>query len=167
MPLNATGSVEENAGLVAEAVRRHSRPGRRLLLAGASSGGPAIHLALSGLLSREESARVAGWMNLGGLLRGSPLIDLAHRWPQRILLALVAWKNNWDLEAILSMSVQRSRERFAELGPLPEIVIVWLLIGAIRGRFGAEYLTPVDLGGLYWHVVDLIWIFLFPLFYLI
>ena len=47
------------------------------------------------------------------------------------------------------------------------IVLSWLMIGTIRGRFNAEYFTPIDLGGLYWHVVDLIWIFLFPLFYLI
>lgn len=47
------------------------------------------------------------------------------------------------------------------------IVITWLLIRTFKGHFGAEYFTPVDLGGLYWHVVDLIWIFLFPLFYLI
>jgi cytochrome c oxidase subunit 3 len=47
------------------------------------------------------------------------------------------------------------------------IVITWLLINTFRGRFSAEYFTPIDLGGLYWHIVDLIWIFLFPLFYLI
>jgi cytochrome c oxidase subunit 3 len=47
------------------------------------------------------------------------------------------------------------------------IVLGWLIVGAARGRFGAAWFTPVDLGGLYWHVVDLIWIFLFPLFYLI
>jgi cytochrome c oxidase subunit 3 len=47
------------------------------------------------------------------------------------------------------------------------VLIAWLLVRAIVGHFGAEYFTPVDLGGLYWHVVDLIWIFLFPLFYLI
>ena len=47
------------------------------------------------------------------------------------------------------------------------IMLVWLLIGAMKGRFSSAYFTPVDLGGLYWHVVDLIWIFLFPLFYLI
>lgn len=46
-------------------------------------------------------------------------------------------------------------------------IIGWLFIGAMRGRFNGEYYTPVDLGGLYWHIVDLIWIFLFPLFYLI
>lgn len=47
------------------------------------------------------------------------------------------------------------------------ILITWLLIRSFRGDFSAEYFTPVDLGGLYWHIVDLIWIFLFPLFYLI
>ena len=47
------------------------------------------------------------------------------------------------------------------------IVLGWLTIGAMRGRFNSKYYTPVDLGGLYWHIVDLVWIFLFPLFYII
>jgi cytochrome c oxidase subunit III len=45
--------------------------------------------------------------------------------------------------------------------------IGWVLVGAIRRRFGSGYFTPVDLVGLYWHLVDMIWIFLFPLLYLI
>jgi cytochrome c oxidase subunit III len=36
-----------------------------------------------------------------------------------------------------------------------------------RGAYSAEYHTPVELAGLYWHLVDLIWIFVFPLIYLI
>lgn len=43
----------------------------------------------------------------------------------------------------------------------------WILIRAVNGEFGSGYFTPVDLVGLYWHIVDLIWIFLFPLLYLI
>ncbi|HPF36344.1 MAG TPA: cytochrome c oxidase subunit 3 family protein [Candidatus Krumholzibacteria bacterium] len=46
-------------------------------------------------------------------------------------------------------------------------VIFWLLIRAMRGEFGPDYFAPVDFTGLYWHVVDLVWIFLFPLLYLI
>jgi cytochrome c oxidase subunit 3 len=46
-------------------------------------------------------------------------------------------------------------------------VIGWLIFRSAKGHFSAEYFTPVDLGGLYWHVVDLIWIFLFPMLYLI
>ena len=40
-------------------------------------------------------------------------------------------------------------------------------VRALRGDFGPAYFTPVDLVGLYWHLVDLIWIYLFPLLYLI
>jgi cytochrome c oxidase subunit 3 len=46
-------------------------------------------------------------------------------------------------------------------------LITWILVGSFRRRFNSEYFTPVDLVGLYWHLVDLIWIFLFPLLYLI
>jgi cytochrome c oxidase subunit 3 len=47
------------------------------------------------------------------------------------------------------------------------IVIVWVMLRAMRGDFSSEYYLPVHLAGLYWHLVDLIWIFLFPLLYLI
>lgn len=46
------------------------------------------------------------------------------------------------------------------------LVMVWLL-RAQRGEFSADYNTPVEITGLYWHFVDLVWIYLFPLLYLI
>lgn len=46
-------------------------------------------------------------------------------------------------------------------------ILSYLLIETQRGKFTAEYMTPVDISGLYWHFVDIIWIFLFPLLYLI
>ncbi len=79
----------------------------------------------------------------------------------------------------------------AEAGPLPEnahvffgiyfmmtglhgihvlvgmVLMVWVLLRARRGEFSSEYNTPVDLLGLYWHLVDVVWIYLFPLLYLI
>ena len=42
-----------------------------------------------------------------------------------------------------------------------------LILMAWRGRFTPEYHSPVELSGLYWHFVDIIWIFLYPLLYLI
>jgi cytochrome c oxidase subunit 3 len=42
-----------------------------------------------------------------------------------------------------------------------------LLYFAWRGKYTAEYNTPIDMVGLYWHFVDIIWIFLFPLLYLV
>jgi cytochrome c oxidase subunit 3 len=46
-------------------------------------------------------------------------------------------------------------------------LFTYLLIMAWRGRYTPEWHTPVEMGGLYWHFVDLIWIYLFPLLYLI
>ncbi len=46
-------------------------------------------------------------------------------------------------------------------------IFIWLLVRAIKGHFTPDYFGPVDYAALYWHLVDLIWIFLFPLLYLI
>jgi cytochrome c oxidase subunit 3 len=46
-------------------------------------------------------------------------------------------------------------------------ILLWVLRRLVRGDFNKEYYIPVELGGLYWHLVDLVWIFLFPLLYLI
>jgi cytochrome c oxidase subunit 3 len=46
-------------------------------------------------------------------------------------------------------------------------LLVWVLVKNIQGKFSAQYFTPVDLGALYWHLVDLVWIYLFPLLYLV
>ena len=47
------------------------------------------------------------------------------------------------------------------------ILIFWLMIKTNRGDFSPEYYTPVEGVGIFWHIVDLIWIYLFPLLYLV
>ena len=47
------------------------------------------------------------------------------------------------------------------------VVLTWLLVRASKDVFHEQYFGPVDYVGLYWHLVDLIWIYLFPLLYLI
>jgi cytochrome c oxidase subunit 3 len=46
-------------------------------------------------------------------------------------------------------------------------LLTWLMVGAARNRFSTEYFTPVEVTGLYWHFVDIVWIFLFPTLYLV
>ena len=46
-------------------------------------------------------------------------------------------------------------------------VIIGMLWRTNKNHFSAEYYTPLEVTGLYWHLVDLVWIFLFPLLYLI
>lgn len=46
-------------------------------------------------------------------------------------------------------------------------LLLYLLVMARRGKYSPRYYTPVEMTGLYWHFVDIVWIFLFPLLYLI
>jgi len=46
-------------------------------------------------------------------------------------------------------------------------VMISLVIRARKGHFTPEYYAPVELTGLYWHFVDIVWVFLFPLLYLL
>ncbi len=46
-------------------------------------------------------------------------------------------------------------------------LLIWLIKVSLSGRFTPQYNTPVEIVGLYWHFVDIVWIYLFPLLYLI
>ena len=46
-------------------------------------------------------------------------------------------------------------------------IMLWILWRAWRSEFTREYYAPVEMAGLYWHFVDIVWIFLFPLLYLL
>jgi cytochrome c oxidase subunit 3 len=46
-------------------------------------------------------------------------------------------------------------------------MIIVLMAMSARGRFTGTWSTPIEVGGLYWHFVDIVWIFLFPLLYLL
>ncbi len=46
-------------------------------------------------------------------------------------------------------------------------IMLWLLYKAWHSTYSSEYYSPVEIAGLYWHFVDIVWIFLFPLLYLL
>src|SRR5690606_157242 len=46
-------------------------------------------------------------------------------------------------------------------------IFLVLLLLAKRGRFSSAHYMPVELAGLYWHFVDIVWVFLYPMLYLI
>lgn len=46
-------------------------------------------------------------------------------------------------------------------------IMLWLLYKAYKDTFTQDYYSPVEISGLYWHFVDIVWIFLFPLLYLL
>jgi len=46
------------------------------------------------------------------------------------------------------------------------MMLIMILL-TMRGKFSAEYYFPIEMAGLYWHFVDIVWVFLFPLLYLV
>jgi len=46
-------------------------------------------------------------------------------------------------------------------------IMTWMLAWAWNGTITAEYASPIEISGLYWHFVDIVWIYLFPLLYLL
>jgi hypothetical protein len=124
VPLPPTGSVEENAVVVAAEVTKRSASGKKILLAGASSAGPAIHLALGELIPKKELGSIKAWLNLGGILQGSPLVDHFQRRPQVWLFDLVVWGKGWSRDAMLGMGTVPSRKRFERLRVDENILMV-------------------------------------------
>ncbi|MGE7958287.1 cytochrome c oxidase subunit 3 [Pseudomonas sp. NPDC089530] len=47
------------------------------------------------------------------------------------------------------------------------LILAWLALGCRRGRYGAEHRSGLESGVLYWHMVDLVWVLLFPLVYVL
>jgi cytochrome c oxidase subunit III len=98
------------------------------------------------------------------------------------------WTHDWHLGLVPGLHFNHAAWKSVEQGRLVELffslyftmtglhaihmivgmgVIVWLMRRAWEGAYSPEYNSPVELTGLYWHFVDVVWIFLFPLFYLL
>lgn len=126
--IEPTGAIETNAQIVANEVSRHLKRNRSIILVSASSGGPATALALGGLLPRRQAGRVKAWVNIGGILQGSPVSDHYLTWPRSWLARMVLLFKGWDINSIRSMSVKASRARYDRLR-FPEDLLIINYIG--------------------------------------
>ena len=114
-------SVESNADVLAAALRARRGSGRPVILVSTSKSGPEVGLALGDRLRPEETAHVRAWVNVGGILRGTPLADAALRLPAG-LVAGFAMRGR--LAGIASLRTGPRRARFERLLIPPEIFVV-------------------------------------------
>jgi hypothetical protein len=145
-----TGSVEDNAAIVADAVRETARHGERVVLVSASKSGAEVALALGQLLAPAEASSVAGWLNVAGALGGSPLADTALRPPAAWFARLAFWLTGWHWDGLASMGTERSRRRL-ERAVVPESVAVVNLVaipvsGSVSYKVAPSYEMLRDLG---------------------
>jgi len=124
--IDPIGSVEENAAYLSKMIAKHS--GRRIVIAGASSAGPAIHLALGQMASRSDLANVKAWLNLGGILQGVPGPDQFSPGPKGWLCSAIIRFKGWRKYSFESMRTEVSRRRFAAMN-VPKHIQIYNYLG--------------------------------------
>jgi cytochrome c oxidase subunit III len=137
-----------------------------------------VHAAAVG-----QRKATAGWLLatilLGGIFLGVKVVEYHEKWEHQLIPGL-RWGAADEIGPALHLAgadVDRAQLYFSLYFAMTGLhalhmiigmpIIAWLAWRAWHGRFGPAYSTPVEMTGLYWHFVDIVWIFLFPLLYLI
>jgi cytochrome c oxidase subunit 3 len=130
----------------------------------------AVNSAQRGLSGRTQVFWLAATMFLGAVFLGVKVIEYTDKWNHHLIPGahFVFDKPEFQQTAQIYFSLY-----FALTGLHATHMIVGMAIMAViawmawKGQFTETWYTPVEIMGLYWHFVDLVWIFLFPLLYLI
>ena len=130
----------------------------------------AVNAAQRGAKPREQVMWLVGTMILGTIFLGVKVIEYADKFHHHLVpgpnfhFEDPAFQGTAQIYYSLYFSLTGLHATHMIVGMVIMAVIARM---AAKGEFNAEWYTPVEIMGLYWHFVDLIWIFLFPLLYLI
>jgi cytochrome c oxidase subunit 3 len=128
----------------------------------------AVHAAQAG--ERQQLLRcLAGTLGLGLVFLGIKALEYGHKFAAHLVPGSgFVYEGQHAPQVQLFFSFYFSMTGMHALHMLIGIGLLSVLIRlAWRGRFSSAYHTPVEVIGLYWHFVDVVWIFLFPLLYLL
>jgi cytochrome c oxidase subunit 3 len=138
----------------------------------------AVHAAALGR-RQATTAWLAATIALGAIFLGVKVVEYHEKWEHQLIPGL-RWGAAEVVGPALGLSgadVDRAQLYFSLYFAMTGLhalhmiigipIIGWLAFRAWRGHFGPAWSTPVEMTGLYWHFVDIVWIFLFPLLYLI
>jgi cytochrome c oxidase subunit III len=109
-------------------------------------------------------------MLLGAVFLGVKAYEYHHKWVEHLVPGFnwqyeqPGYANHAQLFFFLYFVMTGMHALHMIVG---EGLLLTLVIIAVRRRFSARWYTPIEIVGLYWHFVDIVWIFLFPLLYLI
>jgi len=117
-----------------------------------------------------------GWLLatvlLGSLFLGIKVVEYEHKFEHQLVPgpkfapARIPLEHRRGAEIYFSLYFgMTGLHAFHMVVGIPILLVMAVL--AKRGVFSRQYYTPVEMAGLYWHFVDIVWIFLFPLLYLI
>ena len=120
------GSIEENARLIEEALAKLLGEGRELIVVSSSKGGPEVAVALASM--GQTASRIAAWLNIGGLLRGTALADEATEAPKKWFVNTLLWWKGWRRDGLLSLTTYAASSRRPEDVSLPDHLLVVNLV---------------------------------------
>jgi hypothetical protein len=126
--VDENGTIEDNARRIAEYIIEYSQSEKKIILVSVSKGGAEVDLALGKLLEHQQTQHIKAWINIGGLLQGSPIADSATRWPKRWIAKTYFFFKGWDFSSVESMATRRSQVRFAG-SKIPRHILIVNYIG--------------------------------------
>lgn len=152
LPIEENGSVEGNATSLIATLDQYllkGKRGKKIILVSASSGGPTVALALSDP-GFANNPQIVGWLNICGVLRGSPVIDHFLSWPKSWMLRVVAFFKGWKFQNLKSLSRTRGRARYDKFTPPSQLTVlnyIGIPFSGQMSRFGQRFYTLLkDLG---------------------
>ena len=120
VPISESGSVSQSAAILSTEIAQHKH--KNIIIVSASSAGPAVALALGAKGAQFD--HVAAWLNIGGVLRGAPIIDYFQHWTKSWILKVACLVEGWEYSDLKSLSVAESKPRFSGLTLPPHITVV-------------------------------------------
>jgi cytochrome c oxidase subunit 3 len=108
-------------------------------------------------------------MVLGGVFLGIKTLEYSHKFSEHLVPGgLFQFDAKFFRPAQIFFSLYFLMTGLHALHMVIGIgLMIWMMLWAYNGTLGDGYYAPVEVVGLYWHFVDIVWIFLFPLLYLI
>ncbi|MCB1218793.1 cytochrome c oxidase subunit 3 [bacterium] len=137
--------------------------------------------------SLAEAAQDANAVHLDAMAGGTQLTDASMKLPSSQYAPAPAGPEGFDINEPAEAKAEEATHKFEQPAKahlffsiyfimtglhgihvvIGIICIFVIFVLSAKGAYNSTYYTPVDLVGLYWHLVDLIWIYLFPLLYLV
>lgn len=131
--INPLGSVAENAQYLKQYIQNFKGT-KDLIIAGPSSAGPAIHMTLGGLLSLNEVSKIKAWLNLGGIIGGSKILEWIDSGVTSGIWKYILWHHDWSPESFNSLKPEVSKQRLKQWTLPGHIQVVNYLGSSLSGQ---------------------------------
>ncbi|NJN33734.1 MAG: hypothetical protein HC817_05240, partial [Saprospiraceae bacterium] len=142
--------VENNANLIAQRLKYLASVNEKILLVSASKGGLETAIALGTILTPEDIKSVKSWINVGGILRGSPIADNYLKFPKCWLAEVALWTKGKKINLVKNISYN-DRQRAFDSITFPEHINIINFVGLplstrIDKKIKSRYCSMIKLG---------------------